>query len=149
LGSPPARAADPEVLVERWDLVKINDGPVGHVHTVVKRLAAADGPVIESTVTTHMETRRGKDTVVSDEVSVTTERPDGSLVSLKSRKTEGGKETAVEVAFAGEKAVIATTEMGQRREATVPLPKGTVGPWKAERIPVEAGPESVPSSAWT
>ena len=134
-----ARAAEPEVLADRWELTQINGKPTGYAHTVVRRTGTAEAPLVETTITTHSEMVRGRDKVITDEVAVTTERPDGALVSSKTRKTEAGKESVVEVTFTQGEALIATTELGQRREASAPVPAGTVGPWRAQQIPVEAG----------
>ena len=54
-GLPPARAADPEVLGDYWDEIRINDGPVGYIHTVVSRAGTPETPLLQTTATTHME----------------------------------------------------------------------------------------------
>src|SRR5687768_15493244 len=95
--APHARAADPEVLEESWDELRLNGGPAGHIHTVVRRTGTATAPLIESTLTTHMEIARGPSTMVIDGVSATTERPDGSLVTLKETQNASGVETVKEV----------------------------------------------------
>jgi transglutaminase-like putative cysteine protease len=140
LAHPPhARAADPEILAEHWDLMRIGGNPAGHVHTIVRRKGTPEAPLIETTATSRMEMARLGETMVIEEESVTTERPDGSLVSIRKNQKASALETLVEVTFGDAQAVMATTAMGQRREAKVPVPAGTVGPAKSERIPIEAG----------
>lgn len=132
-------ADEPTLLADRWDAVRIGGAPAGHGHTVVRRVVGADGVQVETTSEGRMEMARLGATLTVEESSTTVEREDGTLVSLRKRSKMSGTETLVEVVVRDGVATIATTTMGARREAKVPVPAGTVGPWRAERLVAEAG----------
>jgi hypothetical protein len=137
LARAPRSAAAEEVLRDEWTAVYVEGAKAGHAHTVVRRLA--DPPRVETTTDEAMKFKRLNMTIETSSSKTTLEEANGALLSIVSRSRQSTVETLTEIAFAGGKALVKTTTMGQTREAVVDVPPDLVGPWRAERIPQEAG----------
>jgi transglutaminase-like putative cysteine protease len=132
----PFASAAEEVLRDEWESILINGARSGHTHEVVRRVA--DGN-IETTSDTKISIKRGGASVEMGFHNVTVERPDGTLVSNVAKSKMSAVETTTRMDYEKGKAKITTETMGESREVTVEMPEDLVGPWRARRIPFEAG----------
>jgi hypothetical protein len=135
----PAFADEGTVLADRWDATRINGTKAGYGHTVIRKTTTPDGVRIETTTEGRMEFARMGTTLLIEQSSSTVEREDGSLVSIRTSTKMSGNETIVVITFDKGTATIATTNLGQTREAKVAVPEGTVGPYRSERLTAERG----------
>ncbi len=136
LARAPRASAAEEVLRDEWQVVSINGTRSGHEHSVVRRLA--DGS-IETTRESRIAMKRLDTAIELTTHETTVEKEDGTLVSIVEKSKQSAEETTTRIAFEGGKAKITTEAMGISRDAFVDVATDLVGPWRAERIPAEAG----------
>ena len=136
LARAPRASAAEEVLRDEWQILNINGARAGSEHAFVRRLG--DGN-IETKKDSRLSMRRLDTTVETTTEETTVEKEDGTLVSIVEKSKQSAEETTTRIAFEGGKAKITTETMGTSREAVADVPADLMGPWRAERIPAEAG----------
>ncbi len=134
--APRATAAD-DVLRDEWQVLEMGGAKVGYEHKVVRRLA--NPARVETRVESKLVLGRLDAAVEMTSDETTVEGEDGRPLSIHAKAKQSAVETVTDIAFEGKSAKVATETMGTKREASVEVPEDIVGPWRADRIPLEAG----------
>ena len=130
--------ADEAVLRDDWQVVHMGGARVGWEHTSVKRLAGSPERFSTTTQSRMVMLAMGAKRDIAG-LETTVEAADGTLVSIHAVDKQSAEETTTDIAFEGRKARVTTTAMGTKRETTIDVPEGVIGPWRATALPREAG----------
>ena len=133
--NPPASAeptkAPAAEVTERWYIMEMMGGRVGHMHSVQ---TTKDGS-ITSDSTVQMSLKRGE---ISIDITMETqfvETTDGKPISMRSNQKLGRQEVVQEFTWKGDKLVITSKQSGQVTTKEEPAPSGEwLTPAAAERL---------------